>query len=71
MATNVINIADFKIEVSSKMKANLSKIFKCSKETVRLALEYRSNSKTAVSIRNKTKELLQKEIEKIDNIKTA
>lgn len=68
MQTKVINLKDFKIEVSSKHKRKLADACNCSTQHVRMALEYRSNSIRSQAIRNKAKELLLNEINKIDTI---
>ncbi len=49
-----------------KKKKELEQEFSTSKETVRMALRYFSNSKLADKIRQRAKEMLQEEINKIE-----
>ena len=67
--TNVINLNDFKIEVGAKHKRELRKKYNCSAQAVRDALNFISNSEKAKSIRDDACEMLQKEIDKLSQIR--
>ncbi|HCY81885.1 MAG TPA: hypothetical protein DHV22_09950 [Xanthomarina gelatinilytica] len=55
------------IIISSKHKNQLMKEFKTSKQSVLMSLRYVFNSEQAKAIRNRAKELLLQEVEKIEN----
>lgn len=71
METNIVNLPDFKIEVSSKHKKMLAKEFSCTVQHIRQILNYQVNSQLGFRVRARTKELLLVEIEKINNIKVS
>lgn len=55
-----------RIEISSTQKNLLAEEFKTSKVSIQMSLDYVFNSKAAKAIRQRAKELLQEEINKIN-----
>lgn len=68
MQTKVINLDDIRIDISSTQKNKIAKELGCTSQNVRNALAYLNNSKQAKQIRAKAREILLKEVEKIDSI---
>lgn len=53
-------------QIASTHKNQIAREFKTSRQTVFYALNYRTNSKQAIQIRQRAKTLLLQEIQKID-----
>ena len=57
-----------RIEISSKHKKKLMTEFEVSLQTIQYALDFTYNSERSKKIRERAKELLQVELDKIENI---